>query len=90
MYPRKGAIAAGSDADIVVFDTELKKKIVLEDLHADADYSIWDGFEGQGYPLTTILRGKVIVEDGKLLGSPRDGRWLSRKVAPEILAGPTV
>ena len=90
MYPRKGAIAAGSDADIVVFDTELKKKIALEDLHADADYSIWDGFEGQGYPLTTILRGKVIVEDGKLLGSPSDGRWLSRKVAPEILAGPAI
>jgi dihydropyrimidinase len=90
MYPQKGAIAVGSDADIVVFDPDLKKKITLDDLHADSDYSIWEGFECQGYPVMTILRGKVIVEDGKLKGSLSDGRWLSRKVAPGVLAQPAV
>ena len=88
MYPQKGAIAVGSDADIVVFDPNMRKKLTLDDLHADSDYSIWEGFECHGYPVMTILRGKTIVEDGKLLGSTSDGRWLSRKVAPGILAQP--
>ena len=88
MYPQKGAIAVGSDADLVLFDPNLRKKLTLDDLHADSDYSIWEGFECSGYPVMTILRGKVIVEDGKLVGSTSDGRWLSRKVSPGILAQP--
>ena len=88
MYPQKGAIAVGSDADIVLFDPDLNKKLTLDDLHADSDYSIWEGFECRGYPIMTILRGQVIVEDGKLAGSSSDGRWLQRKVAPSVLARP--
>jgi len=88
MYPRKGAIAVGSDADIVVFDPGLNKKLTLDDLHADSDYSIWEGFECRGYPVMTILRGKVIVEDGRLTGDTSDGQWLSRRIAPEVLARP--
>ena len=88
MYPQKGAIAVGSDADIVIFDPDLKKTITVDDLHADSDYSIWDGFQCAGYPIMTMLRGKVIVRDGQLLGNSGDGRWLSRKVAPRILAQP--
>ena len=55
MYPQKGAIAAGSDADIVLFDPDIKKKLTLDDLHADSDYSIWEGFECSGYPVLTCL-----------------------------------
>ena len=88
MYPKKGAIAVGSDADIVIFDPSIEKKISLDDLHADSDYSIWEGFEAKSWPVMTMLRGKVIVEDGQLKGSSSDGRWLSRKVAPGILAQP--
>jgi dihydropyrimidinase len=88
MYPQKGAIAAGSDADIAIFDPNMNKTITLDDLHADSDYSIWEGFECQGYPVTTILRGSVIVDNGELLGDPSDGQWLPRKIAPSILAGP--
>ena len=88
MYPQKGVIAAGSDADFVIFDPDIRKTLTLSDLHSDADYSIWEGFECQGYPVMTILRGKVLVEDGKLTGSASDGQWLSRKVAPGILARP--
>jgi dihydropyrimidinase len=90
LYPQKGAIAPGSDADLVLIDPHLRKTITLADLHADSDYSIWEGFACQGYPVMTILRGKVIVEDGKLLGSSADGRWLRRKVSPDILARPAV
>lgn len=88
MYPQKGAIAVGSDADIVIFDPNIRKKLTLDDLHADSDYSIWEGFECQGYPVLTMLRGKVIVQDGQLIGSAADGRWLSRRIAPGILAQP--
>jgi dihydropyrimidinase len=88
MYPQKGAIQPGSDADIVLIDSNLKKTITLDDLHADSDYSIWEGFACQGYPVMTILRGKVIVENGKLVGSSTDGRWLKRRVANDILARP--
>ena len=88
MNPQKGAIAVGSDADIVLFDPDAIKKLTLDDLHADSDYSIWEGFQTTGYPVTTILRGKVIVENGQLLGSASDGRWLNRKVSPSVLARP--
>src|ERR687888_1411360 len=64
LYPQKGAIQPGSDADIVLIDPALKKTLTLSDLHADADYSIWEGFACQGYPVMTILRGKAIVENG--------------------------
>ena len=90
MYPQKGAIAPGSDADICIFDPNLKKTITIDDLHAESDYSIWDGFECEGYPIMTILRGKVIVRDGRLLGNSGDGRWLSRRVAPGVITQTSV
>jgi dihydropyrimidinase len=90
LYPQKGAIAPGSDADLVLIDPSLRKTLTLDDLHADSDYSIWEGFACQGYPVMTILRGKVIVEDGRLLGSSADGRWLRRNVSADVRARPAV
>jgi dihydropyrimidinase len=90
LYPQKGAIAPGSDADLVLIDPHLRKTISLSDLHADSDYSIWDGFACHGYPVMTILRGKVIVEDGRLTGDTSDGRWLTRKISPDVLSRPVV
>ena len=88
MYPQKGAISPGSDADIVLIDPDARKTIALSDLHADSDYSIWEGWQVQGWPVTTILRGTVIVEEGSLAGSPRYGQFLKRKIAPELLSRP--
>ncbi|MBI1734573.1 MAG: amidohydrolase family protein, partial [Candidatus Rokubacteria bacterium] len=90
LYPDKGAIQPGSDADLVLIDPALTKTITLDDLHADADYSIWEGFACQGYPVTTILKGKVIVENGKLVGSSSDGRWIARRVSGDVLSRPAV
>jgi dihydropyrimidinase len=90
LYPQKGVIAPGSDADLVLIDPILTKTLTLDDLHADSDYSIWEGFTCHGYPVMTILRGKVIVDHGRLVGSVSDGRWLRRKVAPDVLARPVV
>ena len=88
LYPRKGAIAAGSDADIALIDPNVSKTISLSELHADSDYSIWEGWPVRGWPITTILRGSVVVEDGRLLGNPQHGQFLKRKIASDVLHRP--
>jgi len=87
LYPRKGALAAGADADIAVLDPALRRVIRKEDLH-ETDYTPWEGHAVEAWPCLTVLRGKVVMEDGRFLGSLSDGRWLPRRIAPEILAGP--
>ena len=90
LYPRKGAIQPGSDADLVLIDPDMNKTLTMDDLHADSDYSIWEGFTCQGYPVLTMLRGKVIVERGQLVGSATDGQWLKRRVSGDIISRPVV
>jgi dihydropyrimidinase len=88
MYPRKGALAPGSDGDIVLLDPTIRKRLSVADLHG-ADHTVWEGWDIHAWPVTTILRGKVIIENGKLLGGPADGRLIGdRKTAPEVLRGP--
>lgn len=79
LYPRKGVLAPGSDADICIIDPSFKRRLALSDLHL-VDYSIWEGWPVEGWPVTTVLRGKVVVEDGVLSGQEGDGRLLPRKV----------
>jgi dihydropyrimidinase len=88
MYPRKGALAPGSDADVVLLDPTIRKRLSVSDLHG-ADHSVWEGWEVHAWPVMTILRGKVIVENGKFLGERADGRLIGdRHTAPEITRGP--
>ncbi len=87
LYPRKGVIAPGSDADIVVIDPAIRKTLAREDFHV-SDYSPWEGWQIAGWPVMTLLRGKVIAEQGKLLGSPTDGRSLLRRIDPAVLRRP--
>ncbi|HTT75568.1 MAG TPA: amidohydrolase family protein [Candidatus Binataceae bacterium] len=87
LYPRKGIIAPGSDADIVLIDPAVKKTLTREDFHV-SDYSPWEGWKVEGWPTTTILRGKPIVEDGQLLGTLGDGRLVPRKIDPVVLRRP--
>lgn len=76
LYPRKGVIEVGSDADFVVIDPGRRTTVAFEDLHSDCDYSNWVGWELAGFPLTTVLRGVPLVEDGRWTG-PRDaGRFV--------------
>jgi dihydropyrimidinase len=86
LYPRKGAIAPGSDADIAVLDPALRRVIRNEDLH-ETDYSPWEGHQVDAWPSMTLLRGKVVVEDGHFHGAPADGQWLHRRIDDEILTG---
>jgi dihydropyrimidinase len=86
LYPRKGAIAVGSDADITILDPTRRGKVRAADLH-ETDYTPWEGHDIFAWPTVTILRGKIMVENGGYLASPKDGRYLKRKIPAEILAG---
>lgn len=86
LYPRKGVIAQGSDADLVIFDPSVRKTLASDDFHV-SDYSPWEGWEVTGWPSTTILRGRVVVADGRLRAG-RDGQLIRRKIDPAVRAGP--
>lgn len=79
IYPQKGTISIGSDADIVLFDPMRKRKVASNDLHMGLDYSVYEGYIFIGATVMTIARGKIIVEGGRYLGSLSDGRFLKRK-----------
>ena len=85
-YPRKGAIAPGGDADIVLIDPSIRKTLSMNDFHI-GDYSIWEGTEIEGWPVTTILRGQVVVENGQFSGT-LGGERIPRKIDQDILNRP--
>jgi dihydropyrimidinase len=82
LHPKKGTIAIGSDADIVLWDPGRKVKITAEDMHHGPDYTPYEGFEVTGWPVTTIVRGRCVVRDGKLVGSMSHGTHLARDRSP--------
>jgi dihydropyrimidinase len=86
LYPRKGVIAAGTDADITLLDTSRKLKLSREMLH-ETDYSPWEGHEVHGWPALTILRGKIAVENGQFRADLADGEYLYRRISEEVRAG---
>jgi dihydropyrimidinase len=81
LYPRKGVLAPGSDADIVLMDPSSTHTIRQAELHSDCDYSIWDGRVCIGYPATTISRGRILVEDGRWTGEEGGGLFV-RSASP--------
>ncbi|MGD9764128.1 MAG: dihydropyrimidinase [Candidatus Binatia bacterium] len=84
LYPRKGTIAVGSDADIAVFDPNKKVTIHHKDLHSKQGWELHEGFEVTGWPVMTLSRGEIIVENGKVLGQPGRGQLLKRKRFADI------
>ena len=86
LYPRKGAIAPKSDADITILDPARRGKVRAADLH-ETDYTPWEGHDIFAWPVVTILRGKVMVQDGRYFGSPQDGQYLKRKIPQKIRDG---
>lgn len=87
LFPKKGTIAVGSDADIVVFDPERKETISVNNErthHMKVDYSTYEGFEVTGYPDTVLSRGRVLVEGGKLV-QKGGGRFVKRAHTGELL-----
>jgi dihydropyrimidinase len=79
MYPKKGCIAPGSDADIVIFDPNERHTLSAKTHHMNVDYSAYEGHEVQGKCKTVILRGKVAVDEGKVLIEKGYGQYVKRK-----------
>lgn len=78
LYPKKGAIQVGSDADIVIIDPDKEVKLSKNMLHENVDYTAYEGFELKGYPIYTIARGEIIVKDNEFVGKKGYGKFIKR------------
>jgi dihydropyrimidinase len=78
LYPRKGTIAPGAHADLVLFDPDREITINAEILHHNCDYTPYEGIRVKGWPKTVLSRGEVVVRDGRFVGNKGQGRFLKR------------
>lgn len=81
LYPRKGTIAVGADADLAIWDPSIRQTLTHKMLGDGADYTPYEGMEITGWPVTTLLRGRVVVQDGVLRGQPGQGQYLPREIS---------
>jgi dihydropyrimidinase len=79
LYPRKGTVAIGSDADLVVFDPNEEQTISVKTHHMRVDYSMFEGIRVKGVPKIVLSRGRIIIENGKFVGKPGTGEFLKRE-----------
>jgi dihydropyrimidinase len=76
LYPRKGTIAVGSDADLAIWDPERETEITAGMLHDNVGYTPYEGRRLQGWPVTVLSRGRIVVDDGKLAAPRGSGAFL--------------
>jgi dihydropyrimidinase len=81
LYPKKGVIATGADADLVVLDPERREVITAATQHSTATYSLYEGREVTGWPILSTVRGRIVLEDGELKAPPGFGRYQRRETA---------
>ena len=81
LSPSKGSISVGSDADFVVIDPAKRVRMTADAMHSRIDYSIYDHITTEGYPVLTVSRGEVVMEEGEFVGSRGRGRFLPRRAA---------
>ena len=79
LYPQKGSIVIGGDADIAIWDPKMKRQMRVEDQNDNMDYSPYEGHIVTGWPTTVLSRGKLVISDGILVSEPGEGRYLRRK-----------
>jgi dihydropyrimidinase len=81
LYPRKGTIMVGADADIAIWDPKVTRVLTHSMLRDGADYTPYEGMEITGWPVRTMVRGRTVVNDGKLVGKMGYGQYLSRGIS---------
>jgi dihydropyrimidinase len=81
MYPRKGSLSVGADADLVIYDPNRRRTISAKTHHMDVDYSCYEGREVQGVSDVVLSRGSVIVRNGEFTGRKGHGRFIKRSTA---------
>ncbi|MCP3874592.1 MAG: dihydropyrimidinase [Desulfobacteraceae bacterium] len=81
LYPKKGVISKGSDADIIILDPEQKVTISQKMLHENVDYTPYEGINVMGWPVLTMVRGSIIVKDSAFIGKKGYGKFIKRKKA---------
>ncbi|MEP0824387.1 MAG: amidohydrolase family protein [Nitrososphaera sp.] len=82
MYPKKGTIQPGSDADLTIVDLDLEQEVTPDLLQSYSDYSIYDGYRLRGWPVVTIVRGKIVMENGRVVSEALGhGEFVPRPVA---------
>ena len=79
MYPEKGSLQVGTDADILIFDPEREVTVDHRNMETNCDWSPYQGWKLKGYPYMTLLRGKVIAKEGKFVGEVGGGKFIKRK-----------
>jgi len=84
LYPRKGTIAVGSDADLVIFDPKREHTISAKTHHMRVDYSMFEGIKVKGMPDVVLSRGRVLVEGDNFFGRPGQGEFLKRGACPAL------
>ncbi|MEY8000824.1 dihydropyrimidinase [Clostridium sp. Mt-5] len=78
LYPKKGHIAVGSDADMVLIDANKEVTITKDILHENVDYTMYEGFKVKGYPVLTMVRGEIIARNGQFVGKKGYGKFIKR------------
>jgi dihydropyrimidinase len=78
MWPRKGTLSPGADADVVLIDPQRQVEILSRDMHSAADYDPYEGYKAMGWPVATMLRGEIIAREGKIVAEQPGGRLLRR------------
>lgn len=81
LFPRKGTMSVGSDADLVIADMKKVRKVTRDILKGSSDWSLYDGMELKGWPVLTMLRGNIVMEEGEVTGKPGVGLYLHRSFA---------
>ncbi|CAM5218901.1 Allantoinase OS=Ureibacillus acetophenoni OX=614649 GN=allB PE=3 SV=1 [Ureibacillus acetophenoni] len=86
LYPQKGTIAIGSDADIVIFDPKIKRVISAKTHHMNVDYNAFEGMEVTGEPVSVLLRGEFIVKDKEFVGTIGGGKYIKRQLEKKVVS----
>src|SRR5579884_1768803 len=80
MWPRKGSLSVGADADLVLIDPSRRFRVEAARMESRSDFDPYEGYESAGWPVLTVSRGEVIVREGEVLSTPGRGRFLRREV----------